>query len=389
MYIPHRASISLGISVAILFAAGACGARLEAQPDGTELYRYADVPIRDSRWGPIARLQAAINGRLRLLGADTMVVDGIFGSATVHGLGKVAERFGMHTVLARDSLGIAAYYITAGLWRALLPDAPPGVHERAFALTLTYEGTDYDRAEWNFGTDDDGSALTWGPYGATVGYGNEVRGILRLIHRNDSTMLPATFGAEFPLIDSLMRAKPGQGADLMHAAWRDSVRRAVIVDAFGALGRNAAARGLYDRYALEEGEWLRPAMRRLYGLIPDAATHATEVDYAFFLDLSVHMSVTNERITACRDSLAAFTRRERRDPRPEERRRIIARVMLPRHAQWDRLGRSVAYYIDAVGDRDLTHEERAAWMRRSRMRASQFGLSDMRLFLPGREVGSR
>ncbi|HVZ40012.1 MAG TPA: hypothetical protein VHI13_12100 [Candidatus Kapabacteria bacterium] len=378
----HRTSFCLRIAIAILLAAGACRPRLAAQPDETELYRYADVPVHDSRFGPIAHLQAAINGRLRLLGADTIAVDGIFGSATVHGLGTVAERFGLHAVLARDSMGTAACCITAGLWRALLGDAPPGVHERAFALTLTYEGTDYDRAEWNVGTADSASVLTWGPYGATVGYGSEVQGILRLVHREEGAILPAAFGAEFPLIDSLMRAKGGEGSELLRSAWQDTARRAAIRAAFEKLGGNAEVRSRYDRYAFGEGEWLRPAMRRLYSLIPDAATRATEVDYAFFLDLAVHMSITNARIAACRDAIAAFSRAHRRDPRPEERRRIVATAMRPGRQRDDRLGRSVAYYIDAIGERDLTHEELAAWKHRSRLRASQFGLRDTFTFLP-------
>ncbi|MCP4051026.1 MAG: hypothetical protein GY730_10010, partial [bacterium] len=72
------------------------------------------------------------------------------------------------------------------------------VHERAFSIILLHEGTDYDCTEWNYGTGDDKSALTWGPYGATVGWKNEVRGILKIIHNNNSELLMKTFDKEFP-----------------------------------------------------------------------------------------------------------------------------------------------------------------------------------------------
>lgn len=172
--------------------------------------------------------------------------------------------------------------VHTALWQHVLPEAPvPTVHARAFALALTHEATDYDRVEWNYGTADDRSAVTWGPYGATAGWGNEVRAILRRVHEQHPALLPDLFGDEFASVEALLDGDRTDGYDLLKPVYDDPQRRQAWREALQALGRRAEGRAAYDWYAFESGQWLSPNLRRLYHLVPDAA--ATEIDYAFSL----------------------------------------------------------------------------------------------------------
>jgi hypothetical protein len=265
-----------------------------------------------------------------------------------------------------------------------LPNASlPSVHERAFVLSLTHEGTDYDRVEWNYGTSDDKSALTWGPYGATAGWGNEIRGIFKKIQQNDQNLLKDTFAEEFPKVSELLEKDQSQGYQVLKPVWNAPVRRRIWKDKFKELSAQKAAREAYEWYAFQSNEWLKPAFRRLYKLIPEAQTKATEVDYAFFLDLAMHMSITERRIEVAKQAIANKERALGREVNPAERRQIVSLNMIPSAQRQDRLGRNVVYYVDGVGVEELSQEERNAWKNRSGgLRASNCGLTDTRSYFP-------
>ena len=50
----------------------------------------------------------------------------------------------------------------------------------------------------------------------------------------------------------------------------------------------------------------------------------------------------------------------------------------PSNQRKDRLGRDIAFYIDAIGEDALSEEERAAWRARGARNAAAIGLSDER-----------
>jgi hypothetical protein len=47
-----------------------------------------------------------------------------------------------------------------------------------------------------------------------------------------------------------------------------------------------------------------------------------------------------------------------------------------------RMGRNVVFYIDGIGQENLTEAEDDAWQKRTGRRASDYGLSDIRKFYP-------
>ncbi len=269
--------------------------------------------------------------------------------------------------------------VTARLWSALLPNHPvPNVMERSFVLWLSHEGTDYDRIEWNFGTSDDRSALTWGPYGATVGYGNEVRGILAKVVREEPGLTEAIFENENSVIRQLITQPGDNGYSIVKKVFDNPNRRTAWRQMFQALGAHKEVREAYDWYAFESPNWLKPPLRRLYGLLSQPPK-PTEVDFAFFVDVAMHMTISEARIDKARNAFATASRGHALSS--GERRRVISNALIPTHQRKDRLGRNVVYYVDSVGINSLTQEEKQAWLARSKRRASQCGLSDKE-FLP-------
>jgi hypothetical protein len=152
-----------------------------------------------------------------------------------------------------------------------------------------------------------------------------------------------------------------------------------------ALGAHESGRAAYDWYAFDNNEWLKPNLRRLYQLIPDAPSDATEIDYAFFLDLGTHASISQDRISGAMAAIEAEKTKIGRRISPAERRRVIGRYFadqVMRTWKKDRMGRNVVFYIDGIGQENLTEAEADAWQKRTGRRASDYGLSDMRKFYP-------
>ena len=152
-----------------------------------------------------------------------------------------------------------------------------------------------------------------------------------------------------------------------------------------ALGALESGREAYDWYAFHSDQWLKPNLRRLCQLIPDAPSEATEIDYAFFLDLGPHASITQGRVTGARASIEVEKAKIGRPLSPTERRQVIGQYFaeqVMRKWKKDRMGRNVVFYVDGIGKNDLTDEEIDAWQKRSGRRASDYGLSDNRKFYP-------
>ena len=348
----------------------------------TVLYRYSGHALRDSRWGPIAQFQGALSRALQSCHQKGVEADGVFGPRTQQAIVALGTCRGFELFRLSRSHPLYGTVHTV-LWQRLLPKVPfPTVHQRAFVLSLTHEATDYDQVEWNYGTSDRRSVLTWGPYGATVGHSGEVQSILATVHRQQPRLLRASFGDEYPKVLQLIRS-PTEGYDALREVYQSRRRRNVWKATFQSLGANEQIRRVYDWYALQSDRWLRPALQKMYdGFIPGARTQATEVDYAFFLDIAMHMSVSDERVASVKAELARARARAGRALAPAERRRVIALSLVPSRAQQDRLGRNVVYYVDGFGVDRLTPLEATAWLRRSALRASSCGLSDRRAYYP-------
>jgi len=344
-------------------------------------FRYAGHYLKGSRFGKIAKFQDALSIELTTWEKPPVTPDGIYGKKTRDGIVTLCDLadFSELKVPETDSQFGA---ITFDLWDRLMTTVPaPTVHERAFVISLSHEGTDYDHTEWNFGTSDQESVLTWGPYGATVGYGREVQGVLHRVFETDDQILKQAFGSEFTVLEQLLDGEDGES--LLDPVHQDVTRRKNWLEAFGTLGGESIVREEYEAYAFTTDEWLRPPIRRLYEkLIPNPAETSTAVDYGFFLDLAMHMSITEKRVTNTYEAIVSKELQIGRPLTAAERRRVISETMIPSKQKEDRLGRNVVFFVDDVGEEALTPEESSAWKQRTGRRASDCGLTDEVQFYP-------
>lgn len=368
MLLKERTRRALLLCVAGLALAGSAS----VQERGQVLFRLPEssqTELQGSRFGTMADFQQALSRAVQLRGDVALKADGVLGPKT---------RLAVSTYRKVGQSGDVV--IDERLWQELLPGvAPPGVHERAFVLSLTHEGTDYDQIEWNYDTDDDVSALTWGPYGATAGQGNEVRGILRRINQIHPGLLQPIFRDEYPTLEKLLAAPASQGYRILKPVYSNRARREAWKQVFAILGAQPEVRAAYEWYAFDSGLWLVPPMKQLYGLLP--RQEGTEIDYAYFLDLGVQLGDFDPgRIERARQAIAAAQEKHRLTP--AERRQIISRVLLPSVRPQDRMGRNVCYFVDGLGKKRLSAAEWKAWEERSGLRASDCGLSDDRGFVP-------
>lgn len=75
-----------------------------AMADERILYAYRGFTIRDGQSGPVARVQAAVNGALDQCGSQTVLtVDGLFGRGTRNGLAELATCPTFDDALPEDS----------------------------------------------------------------------------------------------------------------------------------------------------------------------------------------------------------------------------------------------------------------------------------------------
>ena len=382
------------ITVLAMFIAATAPAPAET------LYRYSGSSLFDGAYGPIARAQGRVREELASCGSRTAVVaDGRFGPGTRDALRELARCPRFSAALAGDAQARAGD-LTALYWRTLVSGDPPDLGERARTVMLTYEATDYTRAEWNFCqskplydpiagrricySNDPRSYITWGPNGATAGGGREVQLILAALDRERPELLSASFGGE---ADAVRRTfiLADRTADrvletYLCGVWASPARRAAWRAGFDAVGRAPETREIFDRlYASRtlDGGKIATFYReyRANGLIP------TEVDFAFFKDRAAHTSPDGEAINQAISAALAQGRSA-----PWQIRRSIALRVRPSSQREDRLGRDVAFFVDSTGPAGLTPEEATAWRKRGPLRASDAGLSDARTapdFQPG------
>jgi hypothetical protein len=367
------------------------------------LYKYDGAVLFDGRYGPVAAAQDAINNRLRQCGLGNPIeVDGKFGSGTRTALVRLLSCASYASALGNDAEAQTGA-LTESVWRLLLTSDPPSLDARARTLMLSYEATDYVRAEWNFCqssplynpangqpicySNDRRSYLTWGPNGATAGHGREVQLILQSIDRNNPALIGAAFGGEAAAVRRMF-LMPDDGARRLETylcgVWSNPDRRQLWRSGFDRLGREILVRDRFDavyRSASLDGGKIATFYRayREFGLAP------TEIDFAFFKDRSAHMTSSYQRI---RDAIASI-HATAATPRWRVR-RAIALAVRPANQRPDRLGRDIAFYVDGAGGA-LSGEEGTAWRDRGQYRASDVGLSDARAagdFQPGPAIES-
>jgi len=335
------------------------------------------------KWGVVGTIQEAIKSALVQCGQPAIDPDGLFGGGTRDGLRRLAGCPGFQSLgLGKGEANDGA--ITEKVWQALLAGKPlPTVQERAFTAWLMHEATDFDKAEFNFvgnglpQPNDPSSYLTWGPYGATVGHGHEVQEILKA--QSVTPLLSQCFGPETTEISKMLTAADAAAGEIVRQAFIDPARRQAWKTSFACLGAQPAVRTAYDAYAFRSNGWMKPALSRVYQLIPGGMAGGTDTDYAFFVDVVMHMGVSNNLMTTTTQALAQRASALGRPLTAAERRQTIGQTFVAALGNQveDRRGRNVLYYIDGVGEAALSPAETAAWRQRSGVRASDFGLRDL------------
>ncbi|HWA21014.1 MAG TPA: hypothetical protein VG735_01305 [Caulobacterales bacterium] len=384
---------------ALAFFCAAPSARAGSEDPAADaiLIRYADpgvrVVIQDSKWGPIGQLQAAIDRRAAGCGVTPVTLDGRFTRATADAMRAVAACRGA-------SLDAGGGHVTVEAWQAITGERPPNALERAQTLARTMEGGDYDRLDWNVCvkfTGDQGSVLTWGPYGKTLGWGGELLGVLNRLDRATVLAIFEANGAKgasdllalktaqelgvaskhkYPGARALMEsicAKPGQ-----MQAWSA---------AFAQLGAMQETQAAYEEAAWGDSAWFRYVVERLEQSWRLAGLSPTEIDFAFFLDRSIHMGWGEPRFEAVDAALQAARYCLAPEAFTNARARLtIADAVRAKARPEDRLARDAMFLVDSeaqlsgamFGSRTWPKNWRKLWSARTGIAASDVGLSDDR-----------
>jgi hypothetical protein len=374
------------------------------------LYQYTSWTIETGRFGPVAELQKAINAQLEACGAKPRTgILGAFNRSTRDAIIALATCLEFETALPPDSPARQGA-LTEALWKALAPDlAIPGPEGRSASLKLTFEATDYTVMQWNYCqnrpffdprmdgskcySNDKRSFITWGPHGATAGHGREVQAILLdFLQTGEAAMLALeqAFGAEAKAVRRMLElANNTDNSPLetyLCSVWMDPARRLAWRNGFAALGARADVRETY-REVYQSASFDGGKVATFYAVWArsEFGLGVTELDHAFFLDRSAHMSISGTALAAALTALKAEAGQDW-PLAPAKVRQHIAVTVRPTNQKKDRLGRDVAFYIDGVGDAGLNTEEREAWTARGARRAADIGLSDSRLmpaYTPG------
>ncbi len=352
------------------------------------LYRKPVKFINDGKSGRIIELQRAINSALAGCGRTLRIgEDGIFGNDSRKAIRELAS---CPSVAAALPAGSPAFEgaATVGFWRAVVATPVPTMRERVRAILLTFEGTDYTNAEWNYCqnrpfyeppaqpvcfSNDRASYLTWGPNGATAGHGREVQAILAVVNARDNALIGEAFGTEAGAVTKLVGVSAGEVERYLCHVWTVPARRDAWVSGFRRLGGARLAQDVYDEvYASARFDGGK--IKRFFNAWKRAGLEPTEVDFAFFVDRSAHMSIREQQmLDALMDAGAAQLA-------PWAARRAVTLTVLPGNADQrrSRLGRDVTFYIDGAtgaGVR-LSAEEDDAWRACSGLRAADLGLTD-------------
>jgi hypothetical protein len=371
--------------------------------DDPVLFQYQTWLIKDSRTGPVAQLQAGVNDALASCGIDKVIgVDGQFGRGSRSAIIALAACDAVSAKLPDDSparTGAA----TVALWDAVMPGKPaPTVGQRAAALKLTFEATDYDRMQWNYCQNrpryapDDGlgicfsndkrSFITWGPNGATAGHGREVQAILAKFRDSgrpgNADLFNAAFAAEAPAVQRMLELENKSDNSALETylcgVWMSPERRSAWVDGFRALGKTAELPEFYrDVYRSASFDGGKIATFHRVWASKEFGLPITELDHAFFIDRSAHMSISERKLKEALLVLKSASG-SAWPPSPAAIRQYVALNVRPPNQRTDRLGRDIAFYVEGIGQPGLSAEETAAWASRGRRNAVDIGLGDAR-----------
>lgn len=410
-----RAGTACAVAGALAILAFSAGTLRAADAVLIDAERYR---VEAGRYSVFAEFQAKLQALLDACGKGEPAVvppgqeaRGRIGGETRAGVQRALECDALRDVPEGSAARKGA--ITASVWRAVMgPSRPlPDYRERTDALILSFEGTDFgERPEWNFCQDSKASSkdeitprpgaacynasdpcsfLTWGPRGATAGQGREIQWILWLAWKEDPAEVERAFGPEFRGVSRFFRLRTNpnnqceHGAPLerfMCAVWLDPTRRKAWTTALADLGRLPRVRDAYARiYAHQEFDGAK--LQSYADLWKRLGLRVSEVDYAFFMDRITHQGgppadegAEQKDVRACMAGEAAALNKN------AAARRCLSRLLPHGTQPAYRLGRDVAFFLDAYPEGALSQREVKAWGEYIPLSAvHNFGLSDANL----------
>ncbi len=345
--------------------------------------------ITDSKWGWFSPLMLGAADELeRCKGADPELAAGLRMSPNRLDRTGVAAIAALRACHKRWFRKAPADALPDKVWDRLVKDQPrPDVLARAkvIAFTAAPLTPDYDRTVWDWDrgagwtSADPAAILTWGPYKATAGHGCTLqKALAALIARPDTAALvQAGFEGEQATLTGLLD-RTGEDwcarqTQVLKPVFDDPERRETLRVIFAELAAKPEIRAGYDAYFLGPSGYLAGRIGRYYALYARAGLTPTEIDFAFFLDRSLDYPPLSEDLQARLLPLLQAA-----GPETWKARRIIA-TETPFTSPGSRsfqIGRDAVYWIDAVGQAGLEPIEAASWVRNSRLKASDVGLTD-------------
>ncbi len=345
--------------------------------------------ITDSRWGWFSPLMLATADRLeRCKGTDPALAAGLRMSPNRldrTGVAAIAALRACHRGWFRK---VPADALPEKVWDRLLKAEPrPDVLARAKVLAFGAAALtpDYDRTVWDWDrgagwtSADPAAILTWGPYKATAGHGCTLQKALAALMADPQTtaLVQTHFEGERATLAGLLD-RTGEDwcarqASVLKPVFDDPERRETLRVIFAQLASQAEIRAGYDAYFLGPNGYLAGRIARYYALYAQAGLTPTETDFAYFLDRSLDYPPLSEGLQA-----ELLPRLKAAGPETWRARRIIATEtpFTSPGARSFQIGRDAVYWIDAVGQAGLDPLEAASWVRNSRLKASDVGLTE-------------
>ena len=406
-------SIAFQIAMFTLACIGGAGAATPLPPVSSAVIvatSKLEGPVNGSKYRHAGAFNAALRAALATCGKGIGPgSSGVLGAETASSIRKLRTCLGWDLEGERGSGDI-----TEALWRKLLPKVPvPDAFARLFMVTMTLEGTDYDRFEWNYDASDPTAWATWGPFGATVGQGGEVQLILAAVERdNRPSPVKSAFeaaaaapddpgdlplpgrkasryaacrqpapgpAADYDLFRKVVALRGTAAGDVLRTAFCDDHRFAVWIKAFRILGGEAVARRAYDDLYLRGSAKVAAYIAGARGAYADAGVVATEIDLAMGVDGSTQFSPRADR-----SRVAAAIRSAGPSADPVLRRASISERIAPGRNGKDRCGRDGVFLVahletipKPVACAARGWDLHSAWLGRAGFTAEEVGLKDV------------
>jgi hypothetical protein len=380
----------IGLSVWLTCAAPAAAGVLVRAPAYVNLSAQARTwRLTDSNWGFISPLSTAVARELETCKKVDPAIAGPL-QMSPNRLDKASAEALMALRSCRKrwfEKTTPAGAADEKLWLKIVGQPVPSTLDRAkvIAFTAAPLTPDYDRTLWDwdrgsgFTSADPAAIFSWGPYKSTAGHGCTFQRVLSVLAANPTTgpMVREAFAEEGPLLDRLIdQSKPdwcAGAATILKPVFDDSERRENFRIIFAKLAGRPEIRAGYDGYFLGPDGYLGRRIARHYDLYARAGLAPTKMDFAYFLDRSLDYPPLTEA------QIAELSARVRDGHMTNwQARRLIANVtpFSSPGARSYQIGRDAVYFVDALGQEGLDDTERASWIKNSRLKASDVGLTE-------------